>query len=373
MVPLFLKGCYGGQNVGDDALFAVMAYLLDRWFPASSVKVSSMGDIELPSTTLTLTPVTGRIGRARGMLTSRALIVGGGGVLQDYGPPFVPGELKTQLFLARVARLRRAPIAYIGVSLGPLNTEWSTRVVSKLLEWSAFVVFRDDTSYEEAQRLRPDPAKYRVSGDLALLLPEVGLPKPMPIHSVPERSLGVSISPFFREAYRDPCRDLPRYQALAAGLDGCLGERLIEHVRFVCFQGKNTDYAAVTQIREQMQHRRMTSIVPYIPNPAAVLEEVRHCEWFLASRLHSAIFAYMAELPFLMVNYHPKTQGFAQLVGVAQDAILPLEGLIGEEVYESVRALVSGAIPAPTVPATVLRERTMHEVGTVLDELRSMV
>jgi len=76
-------------------------------------------------------------------------------------------------------------------------------------------------------------------------------------------------------------------------------------------------------------------------------------------RLHSCVLAYMASLPVLMLDYHPKCRGFAREVGFPPGAVVDLDQLRDTGVLtERIEALVeSGGRFRAAVPPDVMAAR----------------
>ncbi len=117
---IFLRGYYGGRNVGDDALLLVLLRELDRLAPEATVRVAPGIDSAIPATSLRLAGrPSGRLALIRAVTGSDLMIYGGGGVIQEHSEH---GRiLSTHLRMSALAGLAGTARVYLGVSVGPLQ------------------------------------------------------------------------------------------------------------------------------------------------------------------------------------------------------------------------------------------------------------
>lgn len=359
---ILLRGYYQAGNTGDDGLLAVMLHYLGRWFNGTEVLISPPADLQLPRVPLQCLDGP-RLWQLPGSLCrSRALVFGGGGVLQHYGA--TGSDLKLQLRICQMARALRRPVAYLGVSVGPLADGPSRQIVGRILRLADVILLRDESSAELVEQLAPK-VSYSVGPDPVLLLPEVDLPQNPPLCRCTGRSLGVSVAPFRSVAHHDPEGDERIYLAMAGALDGVLDSGGVESVKLFCLHaGAQYDYRAARAVQAMMRHVDRTSVIPYLPNPQDVLGEISRCDCFLGFRLHAAVLAYMAAVPLATVEYHPKVAGFADMIGLPQQARLPLDDVELSSLSELLNELVSDSIPLPRVTY----EQVRAQAGAALEQ-----
>ena len=85
-------------------------------------------------------------------------------------------------------------------------------------------------------------------------------------------------------------------------------------IRFLVFNGHNKygDRELTERIAGTLADYADIEIVPYSQNPVTMWHRIGECDAVLATRLHAGIYACFAEVPFLMVEYHPKCVDFLQ-------------------------------------------------------------
>ena len=353
---ILLRGYYEAGNTGDDGLLAVMLHYLGRWFSGSEVLISPPGDSQLPQVPVKCTGGHRSWRLPSSLLRSHAIVFGGGGVLHHYGA--TGADLQFQLRICQMARALRRPIAYLGISVGPLVGAASRRTVRRILRMTDVILLRDQLSAELVEEIAPG-LQYSLGPDPVLLLPEVDLPRNPPLcHQCHNKSLGISIAPFFSVAHHNHEGDQRVYQAMAEALDGVLDSGGVEMVKLFCLHaGAEYDYGAARAVQSRMRHARRACVIPYLPNPYDVFAEISSCDYFLGFRLHATVLAYMASVPMATVDYHPKVTGFADMIELPEQARLPLEDVERDNLSQLLEQLVSGNIPLARVPYEQVRNQ----------------
>ncbi len=361
---ILLRGYYRLGNTGDDCLLAVMLHYLDRWFPGAQVLISPLGDVQLPAVSLQCSAAGTGLRTLAAICRSDLVIFGGGGVLQDYGP--TRSDLDRQLNICRIAHLLRRPVAFLGIGVGPLARASSRRLVSRILRLADVVLLRDRLSAALLDELAFG-LEYAVGPDPALLLPEVRLPQAPAAAPTGGTVLGVSLLPFFAVAHHQPARDERIYELLASALDSLLAGGRVDAVRLFCLHaGADYDHAAAQAVRSRMAQAERACVVPYLRNPYDVFTAIGRCTHFLGLRLHAALLAYAAGVPFIAVEYHPKVAGFADMIQLPAAARLPLADLELPALEAALERLLAGDMPGPGIayPQICAQARqVMDQVG----------
>lgn len=343
---IFLRGYYGGRNVGDDALLWVMVRELDRLIPGASVRVTPGIESAVPQHSLQIVrPPKGRFGPRLAAARSDLMLYGGGGVIQEYSAR--GGILSNHLQLSRVARLCGTPRVYLGVSVGPLEAPRAAERTRAIVRQATLMTVRDRASLRLLEEIGAE-GPVQVTQDLALLLDEVPLP---PRHRPERPMLGVSTNAFFQAVYRDAERDRAVHGVIAEVLNALMAAHPDLLVKFLCFhRGLRQDLWAAQHVRTALRHPERTLIFPYADDPRETLAEVATCDFLLTFRLHAAIFAYLAGVPMLALDYHPKVAGFAEMIALPDETRLPLAELSAPVLHERLTALVAGELPQAQVP-----------------------
>lgn len=343
----------GSANAGDALIFAALRRkLLARATHVTAITsapaAASDGDVEWVDHR---SPAA----VARAIRGADALILGGGGLLQDHTSWFnLPYHLSKPL----LARIVRTPRAAVGVGAGPLRTVAGRAQVRLALGGATPVSVRDERS---AQVLRGagirDP---RVAADLALSLPA---PR-TPVDDV----ICASLRPWHGAPGRLPVATRARtditpavmVRRLAAGLDDAAG-LLGLPVRLVALQPGWDD----------LLHRRVAAemhapVTLAGPRSDEVPEMIAASRVVVAMRFHAGIAAVLAGRPAVLIGYDPKLESLANDMGKAARLLAwdPDDlGQLGTAVAE-----VSGR--ADGLPAVLAGLRTRERINdTVLDEV----
>lgn len=359
MKRILVCGYYGFGNAGDDAILTAVVGGLRRRVPDAEITVVTypFGDTAAVRRSAGVAAVDGRrVDDVRAALTGAdLLVVGGGGLLQDYlpsdlGDMFGPRQSNLAFWAAMglMARLAGVPVATWSVGIGPLTTPDGRRAASLLLGLCGLVSVRDPASAAAAAALGVPPERIVVAADPALLLDP---PPPAEVAAAlvaedlpagPGRRVVVAPRPW-------PGGWVP---ALAAALDE-LVVRLDADVVFLPFEqsgrGLDGDLATATTLAAAMtaKHRRGIVVTPL--SPEEKLGVVAGADLVIGMRLHSLVFAAVAGVPAVGLAYDPKVAALMADLD-RPDLSLDLADL-------SAGALVSAAAAATALPRAGLVER----------------
>lgn len=312
---IFLYGYYGKHNVGDEALCCVCIEQLSRLL-GRECRIEVMSQVPVShenAKAVTYTDLSRTCARMRSLASSRAIVFGGGGIFQDYTASGL-ADLRERWRYVLLARLLRVKVAFLGVSIGPVRTPRGLALTRRILDAADLVTVRDEKSRLFAADALSVTKNIVKSFDLAVLLEEgTGGGQ----GGVRDGVLGVSLMPVGRShllAGQDElCANVAR------ALRWCIDRRGLR-IRFIPFN--RNDMAVMQDVTARIDRPKHIDFPAYSDNPREVLSSVRTCSHYLAMRLHSAIFAYMCCIPFVLIRYHDKCEGFAQEVGVGEDGLV---------------------------------------------------
>jgi len=119
-----------------------------------------------------------------------------------------------------------------------------------------------------------------------------------------------------------------------------------------------------------LKNRDLVSIVPYTPDPQEALANVSECTAFVAMKYHASLLAYVAELPLLVIAYHPKCESFANEVGLAKVAVASLQEILDGTVEIRLNMLATNATDfASTLELATARARARKALAPLDREL----
>lgn len=344
-------GYYGMSNFGDDLFGMVCATAAREFWGAEPHLVGpAIADVHAASTMpgwypASLYGATGAVGKAsrfysflRGVAGNDVLVMGGGSVINAR-------ESFRKPIMLRARRRRGLRLAAVGVSIGPFADTASERASAAFVEQFDYVSVRDRRSYELADRLGLTD-KVHAGRDLAGLLPP-----PEPKHAHPGDPLVIGVAPCRYAVKAYPAPAVEAWQsALVEALAALAASRAVRVQVFSLNEhAVHGDRELADGLRQRLLERGVDAhrIHYRQQGPRAITDAIARCDAFVSARLHGAIVAYMQEVPFAIVDYHPKCRDFAEDIG------LPTERLIaaGNHGIEDFTAAFASMLESKRQPA----------------------
>jgi polysaccharide pyruvyl transferase WcaK-like protein len=161
--PVLIVGAAGWTNVGDD----LIARQLGRYVRNNGLTPAFLGGPAVASVGTGIamdSSFRGRLCIVREVSRASAVVIGGGGLLDDRQQNFYRPFAR----VAAIARLARVPYALVGVGVGPINSAQTARDYRKLVAGAEAVLVRDAASSLRLEEIGCDPARIRVVGDPVL-------------------------------------------------------------------------------------------------------------------------------------------------------------------------------------------------------------
>ncbi|MEU4339400.1 polysaccharide pyruvyl transferase family protein [Micromonospora lupini] len=346
-------GYYGMENVGDNAFCVVLDWATRTYWGATHPVFAAPPIVDLPEASVGMSPrwYGGRGARDRaGALLSKAallsrssmLVFGGGSVFRDMGP------LSEKKLFSLFSRFSGHPMAAVGVSIGPFLSTAAERRLVEVLKRIDVIGVRDAASAEVLRRA-DYPGLLIPAGDLAGLLPEaLGEPipprRPRPASGARAR-LGVTLLGVDYEAAAPDVRR--REAALVEGVRALVRKEPVDVTVFVFnTHAEHGDEQISERLRAAVADTCDVRVVTARDGVRACWDEMKRCDLGLHMRLHGAVFAYLAGVPFALVPYQQKCDDF--LDDIDQPPSLRL-GRVPEDPAEVTRVL-AGMLTDDAVP-----------------------
>lgn len=294
----------GSTNLGDELVFAglrrrlaalganVTAVSVDPAATRDVHGVAAVDHRDLP-------------GLVRATRAADAVVLGGGGLVQDF-----TSALNVPYHLSRLlpARLAGTPLGVVGIGAGPLQGRLGRGLAGAALRAARVCTTRDAASAELFRRLGIAPVE--VAADLALSLP-------VPEMTVEDR-LVVCLRPWRGRRSRVPVAlrrggddDIaPWFVAnTAAALDAAAGATGLS-VRLVAFQGDRDG-----PLHDRVAERMSAPVTTVRPSVGDVVGEVARGRVVVAMRYHALVSAVLGGRPAVSLGYDPKVDALAADVG----------------------------------------------------------
>ncbi len=336
---ILIAGYYGFRNNGDEAILRVLLADLQRAEADLSVCVLS-GDPEATRRCFGVEAiahgdVVGIIEQAR---QSDALIVGGGGIFQDYWGSQKNTVLTSQQAglpfyssLPLLGRLLEKPVLLYGVGAGPLFSAEGEELTRLSFEYATFSTIRDSASQELLLSLGVPAKKMRITADPAFglqadavrareILNGLFVDPNRPVVGVCLRNWDIGIEQSVWQA------------ETAAGLDDFTDQTNCSYI-FLPFQDLpvsplTRDPLAADAVIQQMKHHRDCVLVPTQEDPAVTAGILSTCTLIVGMRYHSIVFASSVGVLPVALAYDSKVTHLMHSLGLAETT-LPLSDLSG--------------------------------------------
>jgi polysaccharide pyruvyl transferase WcaK-like protein len=353
-VNYLLTGYYGFQNAGDDSFCMVGSWGIHRFWGGGAFKflsaeiptilvpgsaVFNNRNKKIPGYSSIYTPIKTILAE----LSTDRVIFMGGSVFSKKSSKF------DRKLMSHLAANGRITLSAIGVSIGPFKTDADYDWVQNFLQGFSYIAVRDTPSYKIACDMGLSEKTVKAF-DLAVLLPLLNQEFHLKENRIPPEKtkktvLGVSVCHYERYL---PNGDLElerqREQKILETV-ALLAKNEEIKIKLFIFNG-NPRKGDVELTGEFYRHLKgikgsEIEIIPYNANPLKVWEEIQACDAFFGVRLHSAIFAYTAEIPFILVEYHRKCTDFLTEIGYQDTFRIPAEMKEPEEAADLIRQLIN--------------------------------
>ncbi len=340
---ILVAGYYGYQNNGDDAILRVLLADLHRIDPNFSICVLS-GDPEATRRVFSVESlanqdVAGIIAQAR---LSDALVIGGGGIFQDYWGAKIPTLLTWEQAglpfyssLPLLGRLLDKPVLIYGVGAGPLFSDDAKLLTRLSFDSANIATVRDKDSLELLRSVGISDRNINVTADPAFMLePDIaharevlsnrGTDSGRPIVGVCVRNWDIGV-------------DQSNWQAATATALDEFGDRTGCAFVFLPFQDLpasplTKDSFSADAVIQQMKHRRDCHLLPFQEDPAVTAGILAACRLVVGMRYHSIVFAVSAGIPAVALAYDSKVSQLMDSLGLEEET-LRLSGMTGAALF----------------------------------------
>ena len=332
-MTLFIYGYYGWDNTGDDAMLYTLLEKLPLLYPSADFVVLSRKAVRVPPMVEGKVKFIPRdlLSAVTWLLKSSVFIVGGGTHIYDYGIKKQNLRILTQLWLLfLLARLTGNRVYLVNNGVGPLTTKWGRFLAKSILCMAEKISVRDRASYDTLLSLGLE-SRTRLGFDLSALLKTTLQTKPA------KRILGISVSPAFEiyEGNREK--------------DSLVLDQVVKAIKYnpgwdvwlFVIKGESVldDFSATMELQGKLKPLKVT-VVPYNPDTNKFLDKVGQCSAFVGMRYHACLFAYLSNLPLLVINYHPKCNALAEEIGLAKKGVISLSEILGGQLPRRLRCLM---------------------------------
>lgn len=312
-----VAGYYGFGNLGDEVLLQVVLRWLSQYPQVEPWVLSGDPDQTRRHHRVSAVNRASILGVVYSLVRARALIFGGGGLLQDATSR---RSLWYYLGLLRLARWFKVPVMLIGQGLGPLSARGEYRV-AQALQRVAYVSVRDEHSLRLLQRWKV--AHAQLGPDLAFCL------------SAPPPAQDRQVVPLLGVALVSPPENA--YEAVLRRMAGAIEAAQQELGLTPIFLAANPrDLKFGIALNRKVPALTVLSLAQDAAENHQALFSGFKVIW--GSRLHALILAAQAGVPFAALGYDPKVEQFVAQLNRTLHAALPYWMLKDVDAAELVRA-----------------------------------
>lgn len=257
-----------------------------------------------------------------------------------FGLPFAVAS-----FIILYGLLLGKPLYVLPQSIGPLGRGWERLLIRKTYARARLIFVREPVSLRLAYQIGLPSQKIYLVPDLAFALPcgsleqaarfleGLGLRKEEP-------RIGVTaINKIFHQISLE---EQNRYEAAMAYALSQFAKkhegRVIFFPQVVGPTAQEDDRIAAKRIIARMDMRENTIIVEKKMSPSELKALYSFMDMFIATRLHSAIFAVSTGVPTLLIGYLHKTTGLGEMLGL-EEWLIELKHISNSLLLEKVESL----------------------------------
>ncbi|WP_026471758.1 polysaccharide pyruvyl transferase family protein [Alkanindiges illinoisensis] len=310
---ILFTGFYGHKNTGDDAFIEVSQWGAKTYWGANGVRYLAKKE-NLPETKSgsvygfpVALPKTYRLQGEFLLRNSSCLISAGGSTIHS---KMDPKNIK-QKAVELKKQGSKIKIGGIGVSIGPFKSSDDERAVYEYLHYLDFLAVRDQASFDIVSQLDL-PYQPVNAFDLAALMPNI---YPESKKEKNKKIIGISVCPY--ESIVAPTHinnEIKRNEMMCELLKHLDTQEDI-HFKFLIINGNDQigDERLTLETISKVQPKSF-EVVPYQRKTQRMWEAIQSCDFVISTRLHAAIFACFAEIPFMLNEYHRKCGDFLETV-----------------------------------------------------------
>lgn len=308
--PIMISGYFGFGNCGDEAILMSMIQEFSKTTSKDKIVVLSQD----PEKTKLLYQVDAVYRLNPILIISRmkkssVFISGGGGLLQDAsGKGFSILYYLSLLFLASMFNI---PSVIYGQGIGPVEKNINKKLIKWVLNRANIIMLRDKQSKIFLEKLGVKKNKpIIVNADTAFLLKGKEVPEAIKDKYSLENSQRTAVKNMNIAMVIRNCKEVGMdYESKIikyAGISDHLIEKYQANLFFIPFQIQ-TDLPLMKDIIKKMRFSTAKCIEEEL-HPDEILSLISNFSLIIGMRLHSIIFATIANKPFIAIDYDPKVK-----------------------------------------------------------------
>lgn len=285
----------------------------------------------------------------------------GGGYL--YGNKYANTWFTMLWLMAFAARILDTPLFLLPQSIGPLATGWQKWLTRMLVHAAHLTMVREARSKQVLEKLGiwykveevPDLA-FGLEPSYTAIIPQLTAPA----------SFRVGMTLLNWQEYGDTSFDQHGYEQSMLALINHITQQGGQVVLFTQVSGPTApedDRRIAQAVVQQVQHPKNVLFLDQM-NLDDLLAAYRHMDFFIGTRMHSAIFALTGGVPVLVVGYLHKSIGIMEALGL-QKYCIPIETVTADNLIQQFDYLYAERDAVAAIIAEKIPQWRQHTQATV--------
>ncbi|GGD28609.1 polysaccharide pyruvyl transferase family protein [Pontibacillus salipaludis] len=359
MKKVLLRGYYGFNNFGDDALLHTLIYRIFNDNNRYQITVLSKGEVfDDPKIKFSSTK---KLNILKEVIQNNVLVFGGGSQFQDFGTKNNKKELIFKLLLIILAKVSGSKVIQLGISVGPLKTRIGKTLAKASLLLSDKTFVRDDKSFRFLEENLPAKKKYFLIPDLTLLLHDL-----KNNDAQAEINIGINVLPYHKTTKANIESQDKLFSNLRKALINIKDNN--PNIRFTFFAFQNDSNVSDKTEIEKISDGD-SQVISYFNSVEDFNESINKCTHFISMRFHAAVFAYMNRIPQINLGYHQKCLEFMEYYGYTDGAFYDIRSkeISSNKLQNRIESLIE--TPNNFLP-TVDPLKNKKEFSSLIDEIQ---
>jgi polysaccharide pyruvyl transferase WcaK-like protein len=273
------------------------------------------------------------------------LVVCGGGQLdEEWGGPWGhPYALFKWTLLSRLAGI---PCAMVSVGACKVQSRLSRFFLAQAVRFSAYRSYRDENSKRIATSLLSRAIRDSVVPDLAFCMPESEIPDPANLRSLAKGRKIVAISPIvYGKPGVWPSPDAAVFGRYMSEMTSVVSQLLNLDYFLVFVWSGSIDQCLITEILSRVDSELRPKLdgqtyIAHLEQWRDLVSVLRSTDVMIASRLHSTLLGFLAQIPVVALSFDPKVDSAMQDLQ-QQDALLQIRDFTASSVLQTLHSVES--------------------------------
>ncbi len=312
-MKILIHGFYGMGNLGDEAILTALLREFDS-YPKVKVAVVSMGaeQVKLDYGIQTFHSKKSPLKRFLGISSAKLFILGGGGIIKDYGND--PTSLENWLGPLALAKKLRKKTALCAVGVENIRYEKSKTKLRETLRGVDLITVRDENSKKLLRDIGVS-GDIEVTADPAVLLGSQLAKSSEHLGTYPK--VIISVRHWFDKGFyvEDPEANKIFTKSLAAACDYLI-KRHSAKLEFVPFRttSYDDDRIVAKDVVSMMEYGDEVNFHYHTPTPDEFIAMAGESALIIGMRLHSLILGAISGIPIIGLEYMPKVKAFMESI-----------------------------------------------------------